>query len=238
MEKILLKIIETKEEALEAYSFYSDIMLKSPYFAELIKNPDYIINRDIFYNYQIHNVNRMVEQKLCFIAVDTEKNKIVGLLCGEDLFGDPNPDFPANKPLFAKLVKHILSTSVERFIKESKLKKVKGVYLALAKSCTHKDYRRNRLANKLYMFAAIVAKERGFKYLFGDPSNPTSIKVINACDPFLQELGKTYYHEVEFEGTYPYKGTWEGYDKPHLSYILKDLSNIPDPKVIKFTPKF
>jgi hypothetical protein len=180
----------------------------------------------------------MVEQRLCFIAVDADKNKIVGLLCGEDLFGDPNPDFPENKPLFAKLVKHIFSTSVERFIKEGKLKKAKGYYLALSKLCTHKDYRRSRLAERLCLFAVYVARERGFKYIFADPSNPTSIKGTNVCDPFIKELGKTYYHEIVFEGTYPYKGTWEGYDKPHLSYVLKDLSNIPGQKVIKLTPKF
>jgi hypothetical protein len=45
MENILLKIIETKEEALEAYAFYADTMLKNPYFAELMKNPNFINQR-------------------------------------------------------------------------------------------------------------------------------------------------------------------------------------------------
>jgi hypothetical protein len=238
MEKILLKIIETKEEALEAYAFYADTILKNPYFSELMKNPNFIITRDILYNYQIHNVNRMVEQRLSIIAVDTEKNKIIGLVCGEDLFEDPNPDFPENKPLFAKLGNHIHSTSVERFIKDGKLKRVKGVYLALTKLCTHKDYRRSRLAMKLALFAENVARERGFKYFFLNPSNPMSIKGVNVYDPDLIELGKLYFHDIEFEGTYPFKGSCEGYYKPHLSYVLMDLSYIPDQNVIRLTPKF
>jgi GNAT superfamily N-acetyltransferase len=223
MENFIFKVIETKEEALEAYALYTEMQLTcSPYYTELQKNPDYVFDNDIFYNYHIHNVNRMITQGLCYIAVDTEKNKIVSLICSEDLFEDLNPDYPENKPLFIRLGKDIYNKSVERFIKEGKLERVKGVYLAFSKVSTHGDYQRRGLSAKLFQFAEKIAKERGFRYVYIDPATPvvTALVIDKLKYP---EIGKLYYKDIEFEGVYPYDGTWKDYVDPCITYALKEL---------------
>jgi GNAT superfamily N-acetyltransferase len=235
METIKLKIIETKDEALEAYSLYSKVQLKqSPYYSELIKNPNYIFDTTTFYEYHIHNVSRMVTQQLCCIAVDTTTNKIVSLICGEDLFDEPNPDYPVNKPLFIRLGKDIYNKSLERFIKEGFIEKRKGVYLAFTKVTTHPDYQRRGISSSLFKFAEKVAKEKGLKYIYIDPANPVVIKLVIEKLGY-PEIGRLCYKDIEFEGTFPYEGLFKDFIEPYIAYSLKPLDQ---DEIYNIKPKF
>jgi hypothetical protein len=223
METIKLKIIETKEEALEAYRLYTEVHLKqTPYFTELMKNPDYTFDSTIFYEYHIHNVSRMISQQLCFIAVDTTTNKIVSLICGEDLFEEPNPDYPLHKPMFTKLKETIFNKNLEKFIKEGLIEKKKGEYVYFGKVTTHPDYQKSGLVCTLFQYAMDTVKERGFKYLYMEPANSLSIKLVieKLC---ATEIGRIYYKDIEVEGTFPYDGLFKDFKDPYIAFALKQL---------------
>jgi GNAT superfamily N-acetyltransferase len=223
MNTIIFKTIETEEEALEAYNLYTKVQLKqSPYYSELMKNPNYVFDSTIFYEYQIHNVNRAIQQQLSFIAVDTATNKIVSLIGGEDLFDEPNPDFPVNKPLFIRLKEDIFNKNLERFIKEELIEKKEGKYVAFGKVTTHPDYQKNGLISSLFQFAMDTVKERGFKYLYMDPATGVVIKLVIE-KLRATEIGRIYYKDIEFEGTFPYDGLFKDFKDPYIAFTLKQL---------------
>jgi GNAT superfamily N-acetyltransferase len=218
------KIIETAEEAKEAYALYANVHLEhNPYYLELIKNPYYIITKEIFYNYHVTNENRVLRDKLCFIAVENISNKVVSFICGEDLFEEANPDYPQDKPLFILLGKDIYKKSLYKLINNNKISenREKGVYLALSKITTHADYHRKGLSYQLFKYVEEVAGLRGFKYLYIDPAHFNIQKLV--LDKLnYEEIGRLKYNEIEFEGTYPYLN------------LFKDL-NSSKPDIINIT---
>jgi GNAT superfamily N-acetyltransferase len=223
MKGIKLKIIETKKEALEAYKLYTNVHLKiNPYYTELSKNPNYNVNPNIFYNYHTHNVNRLISQKLSVIADDTTVDKVVSFVCVEDLFEEPNPDYPVDKPSFIKLGKDIYNKSLDRFIKEGKVKKSKGDYLSFSKVATDENFRGQGLNSSLFHFAEEVGRDRGFKYIYLDPAHPKIIKFVMEKLKY-PEIGRLYYRDIEYEGTYPYKGTALYDENSFICYGLKAL---------------
>jgi hypothetical protein len=221
----IFKIIETKEEAIEAIELYTEVQLKlNPYYVELKKNKTFDFENEIFYNYHINNINRMVTQKQCFIAIDKETNKIASLLCSEDLFGEPNPDLPEIKPLVVRMGKYVLNSQIEKFIKEGSLERVKGKYSALCKVTTHHDYMRYGLTLGLLELAEKTARELGFTHMFMDPANPIVVKYILEKLRY-PELGRIYYKDIEFEGSYPYEcGFKEGFSSDAFyCFVIKSL---------------
>jgi hypothetical protein len=75
----------------------------------------------------------MISQQLCFIAVDTITNKIVSVICGEDLFEELNPDYPLHKPMFTKLKETIFNKNLDKFIREGLIEKRKANMFTLEK---------------------------------------------------------------------------------------------------------
>ena len=218
------KIIETEEEAKSAFFLYADVHLShNPYYLELLKNSDYNFNKEIFFNYHVHNTNKILKDKLSCIAVDNSNNKVVAFICAEELFSEPNPEMPQEKPLFIRLGKDIYQKSLERFIKEEKLKFEKGVYLGLSKITTHYEYHRRGLSYNLFKFVEKIGKERGFEYVYIDPAHDTVQKLVLGKLEY-PEIGRLDYDDIEFEGKFPYKGLCQDFQsKPQIIYCLKKL---------------
>jgi hypothetical protein len=223
METIKLKIVETKEEALEAYSLFTEVHLKqNHYYVELMKNPNFVFDATILYEYYIHNIGRMISQQLCFIAVDTAKNKVVSVICGEDLFEEPNPDYPLNKPMVIKLNESLSKMHQERFIKEGLIEIKKGEYVHFGKVTTHPHYQKGGIICSLFQLALNTVKERGFKYLYTAPSHDLSIKLVFE-KLYATEIGRTYYKDIEYEGMFPFDGLFKDFKDPYIAIALKQL---------------
>ena len=219
------KIIETYEEALEAYSLYSETHYNhSPYYECMKKSTVIGMDKELFSNYHIRNINRVINQKLGFICIDQSINKIVGFILGEDLFEESNPDFPEIKPKFAQVGMEIYQKSLHKFVENGIISRGKGVYLAISKVSTDKDYWGNGICPNLFALAEKVGKERGFKLIYTDPATIIFQRIMAKKIKYPQ-IGKVLFKEIVFENEYVFENIdfGEVTEEPAFNYNMKEL---------------